>query len=132
VPFLDRIQDGNLGLMRAVDRFQYRRGFKFSTYATWWVRQAITRGIAARGRTIRIPVHMMETVNVVSRVSRALTGELGRLPSAEEVARRTRMPAAKVTLALDAAAGTLVAVPAGARRPPPALRHRRRGSAHPR
>jgi RNA polymerase primary sigma factor len=99
---LDLIQDGNLGLMKAVDRFQYRRGFKFSTYATWWIRQAITRAIADRGRTIRIPVHMMETLHKVSRVSREMTGTLGREPTPEEIARRAGVPAKKIRLVLEA------------------------------
>jgi RNA polymerase primary sigma factor len=103
VPLLDLVQEGNLGLLKAVDRFQYRRGFKFSTYATWWIRQAITRAIADRGRTIRIPVHMVETLNKVSRVGRALTAELGREPTAEELARHTRVPAAKIKHVLDSA-----------------------------
>jgi RNA polymerase primary sigma factor len=101
LPLLDLVQEGNLGLLKAVDRFQYRRGFKFSTYATWWIRQAITRAIADRGRTIRIPVHMVETLNKVSRVGRALMGELGREPTPEELARRIRMPAKKIKLVLD-------------------------------
>ena len=103
LPLLDLVQEGNLGLLRAVDRFQYRRGFKFSTYATWWIRQAITRAIADRGRTIRMPVHLMETLYEISRVSRELTGELGREPTAQEIARRTGVPAAKVRLVLDSA-----------------------------
>jgi RNA polymerase sigma factor (sigma-70 family) len=102
LPLLDLVQDGNLGLLRAVDRFQYRRGFKFSTYATWWIRQAITRGIADRGRTIRIPVHLMETLRQVSRVGRELTAKLGREPTPEEIAHRTRLPAQKVRLVLEA------------------------------
>jgi RNA polymerase primary sigma factor len=103
LPLLDLVQEGNLGLLKAVDRFQYRRGFKFSTYATWWIRQAITRAIADRGRTIRIPVHMVETLNKVSRVGRSMMGELGREPTAEELARRVRMPAKKIKLVLDSA-----------------------------
>jgi RNA polymerase primary sigma factor len=99
---LDLIQEGNLGLMRAVDRFQYRRGFKFSTYATWWIRQAITRALADRGRTIRIPVHMMETLHKVSRVSRQMTAALGREPTPEEIARQMGFPAKKVRLVLEA------------------------------
>ena len=99
---LDLIQEGNLGLLKAVDRFQYRRGFKFSTYATWWIRQAITRAIADRGRTIRIPVHMMETLHKVSRVSRRMTGTLGREPTPEEIAREAGVPAKKVRLVLEA------------------------------
>jgi RNA polymerase primary sigma factor len=103
LPLLDLVQEGNLGLLKAVDRFQYRRGFKFSTYATWWIRQAITRAIADRGRTIRIPVHMVETLNKVSRVGRSLTGELGREPTPEELAKRVRIPARKIKLVLDSA-----------------------------
>ena len=110
VPLLDLVQDGNLGLLRAVDGFQYRRGCKFSTYATWWIRQAITRAIADRGRTIRIPVHMMETLQLVSRTRRELAGELGREPRPEEIAHRTRLPAEKVQLVLGA---THMTVPLG-------------------
>jgi len=103
LPLLDLVQEGNLGLLKAVDRFQYRRGFKFSTYATWWIRQAITRAIADRGRTIRIPVHMVETLNKLSRVSRDMTSELGREPTAEELARRTHIPARKIRTILESA-----------------------------
>jgi RNA polymerase primary sigma factor len=98
---LDLIQEGNIGLMKAVDRFQYRRGFKFSTYATWWIRQAITRAIADHSRTIRIPVHMVETLNRISRVSRTMVNELGREPTPEELAQRTGVPARKVRLILE-------------------------------
>jgi RNA polymerase primary sigma factor len=98
---LDLIQEGNIGLMKAVDRFQYRRGFKFSTYATWWIRQAITRAIADHSRTIRIPVHMVETLNRISRVSRSMINELGREPTPEEIAQRTGVPAKKVRLILE-------------------------------
>jgi RNA polymerase primary sigma factor len=98
---LDLVQEGNIGLMKAVDRFQYRRGFKFSTYATWWIRQAITRAIADHSRTIRIPVHMVETLNRISRVNRAMINELGREPTPEELAQRTGVPAKKVRLILE-------------------------------
>ena len=101
VPFLDLIQEGNIGLIKAVDRFQYRRGFKFSTYATWWIRQSITRGIADRARTIRIPVHLVETLNRLARTRRALFDTLGREPTPEELARRLRMPAAKIRQLLE-------------------------------
>jgi RNA polymerase primary sigma factor len=98
---LDLVQEGNIGLMKAVDRFQYRRGFKFSTYATWWIRQAITRAIADHSRTIRIPVHMVETLNRISRVNRSLVNEMGREPTPEELAQRTGVPARKVRLILE-------------------------------
>jgi RNA polymerase primary sigma factor len=98
---LDLVQEGNIGLMKAVDRFQYRRGFKFSTYATWWIRQAITRAIADHSRTIRIPVHMVETLNRISRINRSLVNEMGREPTPEELARRTGVPAQKVRLILE-------------------------------
>jgi RNA polymerase primary sigma factor len=103
IPLSDLVQEGNLGLLKAVDKFQYRRGFKFSTYATWWIRQAITRSIADRGRTIRVPVHMLETLHRVSRARGELVTRLHRQPTVEELARHTRIPAAKVKLVLEAA-----------------------------
>src|SRR5205085_1880414 len=103
MPFLDLVQEGNLGLMKAVEKFDHRRGYKLSTYATWWIRQAITRAIADQGRTIRVPVHMVEVINKILRTQRLMVQELGREPSNDELARRLDMQTWKVRKALKIA-----------------------------
>ena len=113
--FLDIIQEGNTGLMRAVDKYEYRRGYKFSTYATWWIRQAITRAIADHARTIRIPVHMIETMSKLRNISKKLMQELGREPTIEEIAKRAKMTVAETRRVLKISRHPISPGPSGGR-----------------